>query len=49
MIRNLEVNESKITDLNQRKRQMSRDARIERQKQARKRSVGLQNREKPLL
>ena len=36
MIRNLEVNESKIIDLNQRKRQMSRDARIERQKQARK-------------
>ena len=36
MIRNLEINESKIIDLNQRKRQMSRDARIERQKQARK-------------
>ena len=36
MVRNLEINESKIIDLNQRKRQMSRDARIERQKQARK-------------
>lgn len=31
MVRNLEINESKIIDLNQRKRQMSRDARIERQ------------------
>ena len=36
MVRNLEINESKIIDLNQRKRQMSRDARIERQRQARK-------------
>ena len=36
MIRNLEVNQSKIIDLNQRKRQMSREVRIERQRQARK-------------
>ena len=35
MIRNLEVNQSKIIDLNQRKRQMSREVRIERQRQAR--------------
>lgn len=28
MVRNLEINESKIIDLNQRKRQMSRDARL---------------------
>ena len=35
MVRNLEINESKIIDLNQRKRQMTRDVRLERQKQAR--------------
>ncbi len=35
MVRNLEVNESKIIDLNQRKKQMLRMARIERQRQAR--------------
>lgn len=43
MVRNLEINESKIIDLNQRKRQMSRDARIERQarKQRLKTRVGM--------
>ena len=35
MIRNLEVNESKIIDLNQRKRQMQRKAKLEREKRAR--------------
>lgn len=35
MVRNLEINESKIIDLNQRQRQMTRDVRIKRQKQAR--------------
>ncbi len=39
MVRNLEINESRIIDLNQRKRQMTREVRLERQKQARKQRI----------
>lgn len=37
MVRNLEINESKIIDLNQRKKQMLRNAKIEKQKKAKQR------------